>query len=457
MEVTETLQRHEPAHAWRPHLTSAHEQLAPRLEAFYRDLHAHPELSMQEQQTAAKVAKWLEGSGFEVTTGVGRHGVVGMLRNGPGPTVLLRADMDGLPVEEKTGRPDASRVTAKDSQGDTVPVMHACGHDVHLTCLVGVAELLASSRNHWRGTLMMVAQPAEETLQGARAMMSDGLYARFGTPSVALAQHVGPLPVGLVGHHRGASMMASASVRVRIHGKGGHGSQPHATVDPVVIAAYLVTRLQTIVSREVDLSRGGAVVSVGSLHAGHRANVIPDEAVLELTVRTPTDALQDQLIDAISRMARAECEAGRAPRPPDIEVMSRTRVMVNDDTYYHRVRAAHAAWFGEDRLVDMGMASGSEDFPYFDGRTSNDESKAEVPLVYWFFGGTSHDAWKRAPGRTLWEKLQSLPSNHSPHFDPSLDCLRFGCESMLLAALACLDEEPKAEQEPAPRAGKRLH
>ncbi|WP_338866195.1 amidohydrolase [Myxococcus stipitatus] len=446
MEVTETLQRTEPAQAWRPHLTPAHEQLAPRLEAFYRDLHSHPELSMQEGQTAAKVARWLERCGYEVTPGVGRHGVVGVLRNGPGPTVLLRADMDALPVEEKTGRADASHVRVKDSGGGTVPVMHACGHDVHVTCLLGVAELLATARHHWRGTLMMVAQPAEETLEGARAMLRDRLYERFGKPDVALAQHVGPLEVGFIGHHRGASMMASANVRVRIFGKGGHGSEPHLAVDPVVIAAYLVTRLQTIVSREVDLAAGGAVISVGSLHAGSRSNIIPDEAVLEMTVRTPTDALQKQVLDAISRMAKAECDAGRAPKPPEIEVMSRTRVMVNDDSYFTRVRSAHAAWFGEEHIVDTGMLSGSEDFPYFDGRTSGEGARpAEVPLVYWNFGGTSHEAWKRAPGKTFLEKLQSLPSNHSPLFDPSLDSLRFGCESMLLAALACLDEEPRAQ------------
>ncbi|NTX62511.1 amidohydrolase [Myxococcus sp. CA051A] len=448
MEVTETLQRTEPTHAWRPDLTLAHEQLAPRLEAFYRDLHAHPELSMQEQQTAAKVARWLRHSGYEVTEEVGRHGVVGVLRNGPGPTVLLRADMDALPVEEKTGRPDASRVRVKDSHGGTVPVMHACGHDVHITCLMGVAELLAHSQHHWRGTLMMVAQPAEETLEGARAMLRDGLYERFGKPDVALAQHVGPLQVGIVGHHPGASMMASANVRVRIFGKGGHGSQPHLTVDPVVIAAYLVTRLQTIVSREVDITRGGAVISVGSLHAGSRSNVIPDEAVLELTVRTPTDDLQGQLLEAISRMAKAECEAGRSPKPPEIEVMHHTRVMVNDDSYFTRVRSAHAAWFGEDRIIDTGMQSGSEDFPYFDGRVSGESHGATVPLVYWYFGGTSHEAWKRAAGKTLWEKLRNLPPNHSSRFDPSVDSLRFGCESMLLAALACLDEEPKKGAEP---------
>jgi len=448
MEVSETLQRTEPTHAWRPNLTLAHEQLAPRLEAFYRDLHAHPELSTQERQTAAKVAQWLERIGYEVTTGIGGYGVVGVLRNGPGPTVLLRADMDALPVEEKTGRPDASHVRMKDPHGKMVPVMHACGHDVHITCLVGVAELLAQSRPHWRGTLMLVAQPAEETLQGARAMMKDGLYARFGKPDVALAQHVAPLEVGLLGHHPGANMMASANVRVRIFGKGGHGSQPHAAVDPVVIAAYLVTRLQTIVSREVDLTRGGVVLTVGSIHAGTRSNVIPDEAVLELTVRTPTDALQKQLLDAITRMAKAECEAGRSPKPPDIEVMEHTRVMVNDDSYFTRVRAAHAAWFGAERIVDTGLGSGSEDFPYFDGRTSSEGAKAEVPLVYWFFGGTSHEAWKRAPGKTPWEKVQTLPSNHSPRFDPSVDSLRFGCETLLLAALACLDEEPNPESEP---------
>ncbi|MFY2561957.1 amidohydrolase [Corallococcus terminator] len=448
MEVSETLQRTEPTHAWLPNLTLAHEQLAPRLEAFYRDLHAHPELSRQEEQTSAKVAKWLERIGYEVTTGVGGYGVVGVLRNGPGPTVLLRADMDALPVEEKTGRPDASHVRVKDSHGGTVPVMHACGHDVHITCLVGVAELLAQSRPHWRGTLMLVAQPAEETLQGARAMVKDGLYERFGKPDVALAQHVAPLEVGLLGHHPGACMMASANVRIRIFGKGGHGSQPHAAVDPVVIAAYLVTRLQSIVSREVDLTRGGVVITVGSIHAGSRSNVIPDEAVLEMTVRTPTDALQKQLLEAITRMAKAECEAGRSPKPPDIEVMEHTRVMVNDDSYFTRVRAAHAAWFGAERIVDTGLGSGSEDFPYFDGRTSAEDAQAAVPLVYWFFGGTSHDAWKQAPGKTPWEKIQALPSNHSPRFDPSVDSLRFGCETLLLAALACLDEEPSKEPEP---------
>ncbi|MCE9671176.1 amidohydrolase [Myxococcus stipitatus] len=443
MEVSETSRQAPSVHAWKPQLTAAHDMLGPRLEAFYRDLHAHPELSMHERETSAKVATWLGRCGYEVTTGVGRTGVVGVLRNGGGPTVLMRADMDALPVEEKTGRADASHIRVKAPDGRTVPVMHACGHDVHITCLMGVAELLAAARQHWRGTLMMVAQPGEETLQGARAMMGDGLYERFGRPDVALAQHVGALEVGMVGHHRGATTMASANLRVRIFGKGGHGSQPQNAVDPVVIAAYLVTRLQTIVSREMDVLRGGAVITVGHIHAGSQSNIIPDEAVLELTVRTPTNDLQQKVIDAIRRMARAECEAGRSPRPPDIEVMSQTRVMVNDDSYFTRVRSAHAAWFGEERILDPGMLSGSEDFPYFAGELRHGD-QGEVPIVYWYFGGTSHEVWKRAPGRTMMEKLQHLPSNHSPQFDPSLDCLRFGCESLLLAALACLGEEPSS-------------
>src|SRR3954447_17028233 len=259
--------------------------LLPALEALYTDIHAHPELSMQETRTAGLAADRLRAAGYDVTTGIGKTGVVGLLRNGDGPTVMLRADMDALPVQEATGLPYASKVRATDRDGKTVPVMHACGHDMHVTWLVGATTLFAQARDAWRGTLMAVFQPGEETAQGAQAMIDDGLFTRFPKPDVVLGQHVMVGPAGTVAGSAGPITSAADSLQIRLFGRGAHGSMPQASIDPVVMAAAIVLRLQTIVSREVAAT-DSAVVTVGVLQAGTKENVIPDEAIIKLNVRT---------------------------------------------------------------------------------------------------------------------------------------------------------------------------
>ncbi|WP_223643267.1 amidohydrolase [Corallococcus sp. EGB] len=404
----------------------------PDVDALYGDLHEHPELSGHEARTAAEVARRLESEGYEVSRDVGGHGVVGLMRNGDGPTVLLRGDMDALPVEERTGLPYASR--ARTEAGE--PVMHACGHDVHTACLVGSAAVLARSRDAWRGTLMIVGQPAEETLQGAKAMLDAGLYARFGTPDAVLGQHSAPLPVGTFMHREGVAMMGSAHVRVRLFGRGAHGAQPELSVDPVVLGASVVLRLQTIVSRELSPLEA-AVVTVGRFHAGTRANVIPEEAVLELTVRTEDDAVQARVLTAIERIAKGEAAAAGAPRPPQVEVLGRTPVNRNDPALLGRVRDAHAEWFGPKALVPGVLVTASEDFPFFAQGPGH-----PVPTAYWFVGITPRRAWEAAPGATPQEKVAHLPGPHSGHYAPDrAGSLRAGCESLTVAALACLHGE----------------
>ncbi|MHA7628764.1 amidohydrolase [Corallococcus sp. M7] len=401
----------------------------PDVDALYRDLHEHPELSGEEARTAAEVARRLEAEGYEVSRDVGGHGVVGLLRNGDGPTVLLRGDMDALPVEEKTGLPYASRVRTEDGE----PVMHACGHDVHTACLVGTAAMLARSRDAWRGTVMVVGQPAEETLQGAKAMLDAGLYSRFGTPDAVLGQHTAPLPVGTFMHREGVTMMGSAHVRLRLFGRGAHGAQPELSVDPVVLGASVVMRLQTIVSRALSPLEP-AVVTVGSFQSGTRANVIPDEAVLELTVRTEDDAVQARVLAAIERIAKGEAAAAGAPRPPLVEVLNRGPVNRNDPELIRRVRDAHAEWFGHAALVPGVLASASEDFPFFAQGPEH-----PVPIAYWFMGITPPKAWEDAPGTTPLQKAAHLPGPHSSHYAPEREgSLRTGCESLTVAALACL-------------------
>ena len=261
------------------------EKLLPELEALYKDVHSHPELSMQETRTAALAADHLCAAGFEVTSGVGKTGVVGLLRNGEGPTVMLRADMDALPVEEATGLPYASRATATDHAGNTVPVSHMCGHDMHVTWLIGATKLLAETKTTWRGTIMAVFQPGEETAEGAQAMIGDGLFKRFPKPDVVLGQHVMVGPSGTVAGRAGAITSAADSLQIRLFGRGAHGSMPQASIDPVVMAAATVMRLQTIVSREIAAAEA-AVVTIGVLQAGTKENVIPDEAIIKLNVRT---------------------------------------------------------------------------------------------------------------------------------------------------------------------------
>jgi amidohydrolase len=397
-------------------------------EQLYRDVHQHPELSHQEHRTAGLVAARLRNAGFEVHEGVGGTGVVGLLRNGEGPAVLLRADMDALPVREATGLPYASEGTATDADGNPVPVMHACGHDVHVSCLTGAAQLLSDGREHWSGTLVLVFQPAEETGDGARGMVEDGLGELVPTPQVALAQHVMPLPAGVVATRSGPVLSAGDSMRVTVYGRGAHGSMPQAAVDPVVLAAMIVVRLQTLVSREVAPAET-AVLTVGSIQAGTKSNVIPDRAVLQLNVRTYTDATSTAILDGIHRIVRAECAASDCPREPEFELFDRFPLTENDDAATERVAAAFAASFG-DRALTVGPQSASEDFSDIPGAMG-------VPYTYWFVGGTDPDTHERAlrAGRVS----QDVPVNHSATFAPVVQpTLDTGTQALVVAALAWL-------------------
>ena len=335
--------------------------LLPELEALYKDVHAHPELSMQETRTSALAADHLRAAGFEVTTGVGKTGVVGLLRNGEGPTVMLRADMDALPVEEATGLPYASRVTAKDRDGNTVPVSHMCGHDMHVTWLVGATRMLADARTTWRGTVMAVFQPGEETAEGAQAMIDDGLFKRFPKPDVVLGQHVMVGPSGTVAGRAGAITSAADSLQIRLFGRGAHGSMPQASIDPVVMAAATVLRLQTIVSREIAAAEA-AVVTIGVLQAGTKENVIPDEAIIKLNVRTFDAGVRTRVLNAIERIVNAEAAASGAPRKPEITTLDHYPLNVNDRTASARVVEAFRRHFGAERVRETGPAPASEDF-----------------------------------------------------------------------------------------------
>jgi len=389
------------------------------LESLYKDVHRHPELSMQEERTAALAAEWLQTAGFEVTTGVGKTGVVGLLRNGDGPTVMLRADMDALPVQEQTGLEYAS---------GTDGVMHACGHDMHVAWLAGAAARLAETRDDWHGTLLAVFQPAEETAAGAQAMIDDGLFDRFPKPDVVLGQHVMPSPAGSIGTRSGVITSAADSFEIRMFGRGAHGSMPEASVDPVVMAAATVLRLQTIVSREVAAAQS-AVVTIGALQAGTKENVIPDEALIKLNVRTFDESVRTHVLDAIRRIVEAEAQASGAPKPPEITALDRYQLVRNDPDAAARVRAAFRAHFGDERVVDIPPISASEDFGSFG-------SEWNVPSVFWTVGGTDPDAYRRAKEAG---RLSELPTNHNPRFAPVLHpTLETGVETLLAAACAWL-------------------
>src|SRR3954463_643409 len=329
------------------------------LAGLYRDLHQHPELSFAETRTSGIVAARLRAAGFETTEGVGRTGVVGVLRNGPGTTVLLRADMDALPMEERTGLPYASRARGTDRDGNDMPVAHSCGHDVHVTCLVGAAQALSQDRS-WHGTVLVVFQPAEEFGQGAQAMVDDGLYDRFGRPDVVLGQHVAPFPAGHLAVRPGPAFAAADALRVVLHGRGGHGSRPETTVDPVVMAAATVMRLQTIVSREIA-GTDTAVVTVGALRAGTKENIIPDDAELLISIRTFEPEVRQRTLDAIGRVVRAEANASGAERAPEITLIHSFPAVVNDAGGVARTRPALDAVVGEHRVFDPGLVTGSED------------------------------------------------------------------------------------------------
>src|SRR5438105_5827608 len=379
------------------HLSS----ILPDLEALYTDVHAHPELSLQETRTSSLAADRLHAAGFDVTTGVGKTGVVGLLHNGDGPTVMLRADMDALPVEEATGVPYASKATATDREGKTVPVMHACGHDMHVTWLAGAAALLARTRETWRGTLMAVFQPAEETAQGAQEMIDDGLFQRFPKPDVVLGQHVMVGPAGAIGERAGVITSAGDSLQVKLFGRGAHGSMPQASIDPVVMAAATVMRLQGIVSRELAATEA-AVVTVGSLQAGTKENVIPDEAIIKLNVRTFDEGVRKRVLAAIERIVNAEAAASGAQRPPEITRLDRYPLNVNDMEASKRVVDAFRRHFPAERVQQMGPAPASEDFGSFG-------TEWNAPSVFWFVGGTDPTAYAKAKEAG---RVNELPVNH---------------------------------------------
>jgi amidohydrolase len=409
-----------------PSAASAASDLDPDLVALYIDLHRNPELSLHEAATAAKLAERLRRLGFEVTTRVGGTGVVGVLRNGAGPTVALRTELDALPVEEKTGLPYASVVKAKNDAGVEVPVMHACGHDVHMTVWVGTAARMAAARNSWHGTVVLIAQPAEEVVKGAKAMLADGLFSRFPKPDYMVALHDSPmLPAGKVGYTPGYSLASADSVDVTIYGKGGHGARPETTVDPVVIAARTVLALQTIVSRETDPQQP-AVVTVGSIHGGTKHNIIPDEVKLQLTVRAFRREVRQHVLDAIGRIARAEAAAAGAPREPEVRVAESTPATFNDPKLTARVAAALRQRIGADNVVETPPQMASEDFSEY--------GLAGVPAVQLSLGAADPVALAKARAAGV-----ELPSLHSSLFAPDRDpTLRTGVvaeEAMLLDLL----------------------
>jgi amidohydrolase len=398
------------------------------LEDLYKDLHRHPELGLREHRTAKKASDALRDLGYEVTDGIGGTGVIGVLVNGEGPIVMARADMDALPVREQTGLPYASTITVSGDGGAEQPVMHACGHDVHVTCLIGCARLMAQAKDAWRGTFVALFQPSEEKGDGAATMIDDGLTSKSPRPDVVLAQHVLPYPAGYVGIRSGPFLSAADSLRITVHGRGAHGSMPQAAVDPVVMAAMIVVRLQTIVSRELAATNP-AVVTVGSIHAGTDPNIIPDSAVIQLNVRTYDDASRTKVLRAIERIVKAECEASQSPKAPEIEKTVTFPPTVNDETPTRRVAEAFAAHFGDDaHTIDLQTAS--EDM-------SEIPKAFGVPFTYWGIGGIDPALYAQAvKNDTI---AQDIPVNHSPTFAPvTQPTLDTGISALTVATLAWL-------------------
>ena len=401
----------------------------PSLLAIYRDLHAYPELSMQEVRTSAKLAAEAKKLGFDVTTGVGKTGVVAVMKNGPGPVVMLRADMDGLPVIEQTGLPFASKVRATSLAGVESGVMHACGHDTHMTAWVGAARRLVAMKDRWSGTLVMILQPGEEIGVGAKAMLDDGLYTRFPRPSHVIAFHdAASLPAGVIGYSQRYALANVDSVDITVKGVGGHGAYPHTTKDPIVLASRIVGALQTLVSREAN-PQDPAVVTVGSFHAGAKHNIISDEAKLLLTVRSYTDDTRKLLLDGIARIVRGEAIAAGIPddRMPVVTIRDAeyTPATFNTEKLTASTAALFTERFGEERVVKTPAVMGGEDFSRYWLADKNIES-----LIFWV-GGVPEDKWQAANGDPA-----KLPSLHRPFWAPDAQpTIATATEAMTAAAL----------------------
>jgi hippurate hydrolase len=400
------------------------------LEALYKHLHANPELSYQEVKTAARLAKELRDLGFEVTEKVGGTGVVGVFKNGQGPTVMVRTDLDALPVVEKSVVSYASKVRVRDRDDNEVGVMHACGHDMHMTCWVGTARVLVALKDRWRGTLVFIGQPAEEVGAGARMMLDDGLFKRFPKPDFALALHCDAGRAhGKVGYTEGQALANVDSVDIVVRGKSGHGAAPHTTIDPVVLAARIVLDLQTIVSRELD-PRDPAVVTVGSIHGGTKHNIIPAEVKLQLTVRTTNDPTRKHVLDAIERIAKSVAASARAPEPVvKIDPGEFTPALVNDTPLARRTVAAFREVLGEENVQERPPVLGGEDFSRY--------GRAGVPIFLFWLGTIPPDrlAESERVGGT------PLPSLHNDGFYPIPEpTIRTGVLSMSTAVLNLLGE-----------------
>lgn len=406
----------------------------PSLISFYRELHASPELSGQEVKTAAKLARKVKSLGFKVTTGVGGTGVVAVLENGPGPVLLLRTDMDALPVTEATGLPYASTVRTKTANGVDTGVMHACGHDIHMTSWIGTARRLAALKAQWSGTLVMIAQPAEEIGAGASAMLDDGLYQRFPKPSTVIAFHDGPLPAGVIGYTPGYTFANVDSVDIIVKGVGGHGAYPQNTKDPIVLAARIVTALQTIVAREIDPLES-AVVTVGSIHGGTKHNIIPDEVRLQLTVRSFAPETRAQLLAAIARMVKGEAIAAGIPddRLPVVQVGDKvTPATFNSEPLTGRITTRFREHFGQGRIRQVPPTMGGEDFSQY--RLANPDNVQS--LLFWV-GAIPQAKWDEAKG-----DAKALPGLHSPFWAPDAEpTISTAVEAMTIAALEVLEKK----------------
>ena len=410
-------------------------------ESLYKNLHAHPGLSLQEHLAAETAIKHLQAlHGFDVRTNIGGTGLIGILKNGEGKTILLRADTDALPVHELTGLDYASKVREVDVEdGIEKPVMHACGHDMHVACMLAAATTIHAAKEHWKGTLIVLFQPNEERAGGAKAMIKDGLYDpekhACPIPDVVLGQHVMPFPTGTVGTKVGSFASAADSFRVTVYGRGGHASQPHMTVDPVVMAAHIIVRLQTVVSREVD-PRDAAVVTVGSVQAGMTENIIASEATIKINVRTVLPATRDKVLAAIKRIVKAECEASGATKEPFWEGTSSFPFTVNDKEVTDHLAKAFTKQFGDLHNPDSPPLGGSEDFSILATEAPNKSGGKGVPYNYWSFGGTDRKLLKEAMEAG---KLGDIPINHSAYFAPAIQpTMSTGVDALVVAALSFL-------------------
>ncbi|KAE8440945.1 hypothetical protein EG329_006184 [Mollisiaceae sp. DMI_Dod_QoI] len=400
-------------------------------EVIYKDLHQHPELSCQEKRTSAIAAKHIQSLDFSVRQNVGGYGVVGVLRNGSGPSVMLRAEMDALPILEKTNLPYASTVRMVDSDGEEKPVSHACGHDMHVTCLMAASTLLRAASDDWKGTLICIFQPNEERGAGAQAMVDDGLYSKSyaPTPDVVLAQHVVNIRAGYVATREGPSLAGKKVFEVRLHGRGGHGSAPQDCIDPVVLAAYILVRLQGIISRERDPNKM-ALITCGSIHAGDAPNVIPDEAVLKIDIRAYSHSVLEKTVAAFKRVVAAECEASAVTQQPEIKEIESAPPLASDPTVVRALTENFKTYFGS-WTEEMKLDTASDDFPIL--------APKGVPYAYWNFGSEDHDTWEKAKRNG---KLNELPGNHSAFYAPLIEpTLKAGIDAIAIAALTFLNTD----------------